>query len=270
MRERTTSSAKRKITSAELYDAADKLAPFSLSGEYCQKFDAYDNSGILLDCGEGISKILFSLDLSRAVIARAKEIGADCIFTHHPAIFHPLHKLETEGAGALVLDCAQAHINVISAHLNLDCAEGGIDECLMKGLGGTHAEACMHELSQGAYGRVYSVPQRPLPAFVNGVKETFSSARVISYGAGEVKRVASFCGAGMDEESVSFAVKNGADTFVSSDPKHHLITELSEKGLNIVLLPHYAAEAYGFEKFYINLKNTLSVDCEFYIDERYL
>ena len=77
-----------------VYDLVDSLAPFALSREYCEKHDGYDNSGILLDCGKDVTDVMFSLDLSPEAAARAKAAGADCIVTHHPAIYSPLHALD--------------------------------------------------------------------------------------------------------------------------------------------------------------------------------
>ena len=112
----------------EICELVDKTAPFSISGAYCREYGGYDNSGILVDCGREITGVLFSLDLSRAAAEEAKKRGAQLIVTHHPAIYSPIRSLAQEGEGALVLACVQAGISVISAHLNLDMAEGGIDE----------------------------------------------------------------------------------------------------------------------------------------------
>lgn len=253
-----------------IYETANEIAPFSLSEEYCSKFGAHDNSGVQVDCGNDIKKILFSLDLSAAAIERAEACGADCIFTHHPAIFYPLSSLAREGAGRNVLRCAAKGLSVLSAHLNLDCAAGGIDDCLMYGLGGSAALAVMHPLSSGGYGKCFAVDKRPLKGFAEEIKKNFSTDRVLCYGSAPVSRVASFCGAGMDGDSVAFALKNGADTFVSSDPKHHLVAELTERGVNVVLITHYAAENYGFYQFYQKIKERLSVACEYFTDERLL
>ena len=38
-----------------VYEAIDALAPFALSGEYCDTYGAHDNSGIILDCGEEVT-----------------------------------------------------------------------------------------------------------------------------------------------------------------------------------------------------------------------
>ncbi len=251
----------------EVYNLADKLAPFALSAEYCGKYGHRDNSGILLDCGEEIKGILFSLDLSERAIWAAEKMGANCIFTHHPVIYMPIRSL-TEREGRCVLACAKAHISLISAHLNLDAAPCGIDESLMQGLGGGSALSAMDNLTGGCYGRVYDAAEKSLGDFTADIKKTFRTERIVVYGDRPVKRVASFCGAGFDENSVRFALENGADTIVSSDGKHHVIAEAVERGLNVVLLTHYAAENYGFEKFYERMKRSIEVPCGFYTDDR--
>ncbi len=256
-----------------IYEMADSLAPFALSKEYCEKYNAYDNSGIQLDCGGEIKHVLFSLDLSKAAIAKAKELGANCIITHHPAIFGSLTSLQEEGAGSEILECAKSGISVISAHLNLDCASGGIDDCLMKGLTNGTAEQVMEPLTQGGYGKISSRKETPMNGFIAELRETFFTDKIVAYGNKAVKKVASFCGAGMSSEAVSFALESGADTFVSSDGKHHLIKELFEKGVNVVLLTHYAAEYYGFNRFYqkfLKLLKESNVRANLFTDERFL
>lgn len=258
------------MDSKTIYNTVDTLAPFALSKELCERYHAYDNSGLLLDCGGEIKKVLFSLDCSQIAVEKAKEIGAKCIVTHHPAIFQPLHSLQE---GSAVLECAKNGISVISAHLNLDCAVGGIDDCLMNGLGGEQAEKVMQPLSAGGYGKLFTIAETPLAAFTEQVKTTFGTQKLLVYGNRPVKKVACFCGAGMDEGSVRFACISGADTFVSSDAKHHLIAALADAGLNVVLLTHYAAEQYGFSRFYENVKKILNgsgVACEYFCDERFL
>lgn len=257
------------MTPRELYAFIDRAAPFSLSAEECERYGHYDNSGLLLDCGEEIGRALFSLDLSGAAVARAGETGANCIVTHHPAIFGLLKSLSFE-EGRNVLACARAGISVISAHLNLDCARGGIDEKLMEGLGGKRPAAVMEELAGGGYGRVYDVEPCTAEEFVRRAKETFSAKRILRYGDRPVGRVASFCGSGFGEGAISFALSQGADTIVSSDPKHHLILEGVERGLNLVFLTHYCAEHYGFKAFYESLSKELPMECSFLTDERFL
>lgn len=256
-----------------IYEIADSIAPFALSKEYCEKYGCRDNSGVQIDCGGETKGVLFALDLSLDAIARAKKIGANCIITHHPAIFNPLYSLEEAGSNKEVLAAAQAGISVLSSHLNLDTAKGGIDDCLMKGLGGKKADQVMHTLTGGSYGKVFAVTKCEFGKFSEHVSEEFHTAKIVSYGSGNVKKVASFCGAGMNEESVAFAIDSGVDTFVSSDGKHHLIKELVERGVKVVLLTHYAAEQYGFARYYEKFEKLLKekgVRAELYTDERFL
>lgn len=249
----------------EIYKLVDKIAPFSISHEYCEKYGAYDNSGILLDCGKEVTCALFSLDFSIRAVEEAKRINAELLITHHPAIYTPLKELSADNP---VTECAKTGISVLSAHLNLDCAKGGIDDSLAEALGAKKALR-MHELTKGGYGSVFEVDKLAFDEFVNRAKEALQTERVISYGARPVQKIASFCGAGMDDESVAFALSKGVDTFVSSDPKHHLIAEAVEKGLNVILFTHYAAENYGFKKFYQKIKEKGSLArAEFFADER--
>ncbi len=254
----------------EIFKIADEIAPFALSKEWCELNQGYDNSGILLDCGEEITKIFFSLDLSMLAIERAKLFGAQLIMTHHPAIYTPLKSLKAGGEGKEILSCARAGISVISSHINLDCAKGGIDESLMNGLGGERALCLSEPLSGGGYGRVFEVEETPLQNYVEAVKRKFHTDRVTVYGDRPVRKVACFCGGGMEERSVAFAAQNGADTFVSSDGKHHLVTAAVESGMNVLLLTHYAAEVYGFHRYYEKIKEKSGVPCEFFADGRYL
>lgn len=251
------------MTLKELYKVIDGYAPFVLSEEYKAR-GMHDNSGILVDCGK-VSRVLFTLDLSMTAVGEAKKAGADCIVTHHPAIWAPLYNL----TGGPVLACARENISVVSAHLNLDAAERGIDDSLMRGLGGKEPIAVMEKLSCGGYGRVYDVAPSTLSEFCEGVKKTFSTERVLVYGKKPVRRVASFCGAGFTESAIGFALEHGADTVVSSDEKHHLLLEAAERGLNVLLLTHYASENYGFLRFAETIQKTVGASV-FFTDERLL
>ena len=256
----------------ELYNAIDGVAPFAISRAFCDSFGMYDNSGVQLDCGGEITGVLFALDLSFRAIEEAKKKGYNCIVTHHPAIFAKLGSLTPSGAGAAVLACAREGISVISAHLNLDGAPNGIDEQLMKALGGDTAIAVMEEAAGGGYGRVYDIAAPgPFKDFLTDIKTELHAERVTVYGDGTVKRVASFCGAGLDEKALAFAAAHGADTIVSSDGKHHLILAAVEKGMKVVLFTHYACEQYGFARFAKQIGKLIKgTPCTVFTDKRFL
>ena len=256
---------------SEFFAVLDEVSPKTLSDEYCANYGAYDNSGILVDTGEEITGAVFALDLSFKAIARAKDTGANVIVTHHPAIYGKIDGIRTgdiEPLGEKLIACIRNGISVVAMHLNLDTAVDGIDESLCEGV----CKACgmeraqnvtvMHPLIGGGYGRVYDVNETALSVFTDGLKRVFQTERLLVYGQREsISRVASFCGAGVDEESITFAIKQGADTIVSSDWKHHLITFATERGLTVVNITHYASEFYGFEKYYKKISQRAGVTC---------
>ena len=254
----------------DVYALLEKeVAPVSLSDEFCSKHKMYDNSGIIINCGSQVTGVLFTLDLTQEAVAQAKALGFNLIVTHHPAIYGGISSFDlTDNPQAKTLaECMNGGISVISMHLNFDAAPQGIDYYLCKGLGGENAEIAA-PLSNGGYGRAYSVATVALKDFVKKVKKEFSAEKVITYGEDykKISRVASFCGAGCDDYNMDFAAKGGADAFVSSDMKHHEILALRQRGIAVIVLTHYASENYGFEKIYLKIKDGFKVKSEYFTD----
>ena len=266
---------------SEIYEILNGHAEKSLSDEYCARFHAYDNSGILVDCGEEIHGVLFTLDLTNAAIDEALQVGANLIVTHHPVIYGKIGDIRVDDSallGGKLVKCLRNGISVVSMHLNLDVAQEGIDESLMEGVclaaGGKASDIVekMHSLENGAYGRSYQVQEISLASLVAKAKEVFNTNRILFYGKDEktISRVASFCGSGGDEAGVAFAQKTGADVIISSDFKHHVITRAVESGLAVIALTHYASENYGFEKYYKKIRQQVGIPCVYHTDENLL
>jgi dinuclear metal center YbgI/SA1388 family protein len=257
----------------DLFKQLEQVAPVSLSDAYCKTFDAYDNSGVLLNSGKAVNGVVFSLDFSRGAVQEAVQKGYTAIVTHHPAIFGGIKRLDAtdNGLGEKLALCVQNGISVISMHLNFDCAEKGIDHYLMQGLGGSNARI-MDKISMGGYGRVYDITPVPFEQFALNAQQTFHSQKLRFYGEEqkEIKRVASFCGAGSDDKTVAYAIANHAEVFVSADMKHHHISALCEAGLCVVDMTHYASENYGFMKIVEPIAKTLGVPYSLYTDEHLL
>lgn len=248
-----------------------EVAPVALSDEFCKKYNAYDNSGIIIDCKEEINQALFSLDFSELVAQEAVKGGYNLIVTHHPEIYGGIHRLDnrTPQARAIAL-CIKNGVSVISMHLNFDAAPEGIDYWLMEGLEGSEAKI-LCPLENGGYGRVYNILPINLKEYLKNIAGTFCTDRIICHGERNkmVKKVASFCGAGCDDKAIDFAIEGGADAFVSSDLKHHEILRLVESGVSVIELTHYAAESYGFKKIYNKVKNVLQIPSSYLFDERF-
>lgn len=249
----------------------EKTAPLSLSYEMCKKYSMYDNSGILINCGGETKGALFCLDLNENAAAEAKRLGYNLIVTHHPVIYGGISRLDTvdDPMARAYAECIKNGISVISMHLNMDCAPEGIDYYLMRGIGGVSPVLCC-TLAGGGYGRCYQIEEISFSDLVAHIGKEFKTERVITYGGERaVKNVASFCGAGCDDETLAFAAENGADVFVSSDMKHHQICYLVQRGINVVILTHYASEVYGFNKIYNKISAGLPFPSAFFAERDY-
>ena len=265
---------------SEIYKIADALAPKALSDEYCRNFGAYDNSGTLVDTGEEITGIVFSLDLTFAALDEAIEKGCNLIITHHPCVYGKINHARCDADDLTERKLVKAlrnGISVISMHLNLDMAKDGIDESLMKGISlaadktmgaGTSLCSIMEGVGDGGYGRCYAVKTLTLGQLKENIKQVFDTNRILTYGdeKKEIHRVASFCGAGADEKAILFAKENGADVVVSSDFKHHVIMFAVELGLSVIVMTHYASENYGFKNYYEKIRQQVQIPCVWHVD----
>ncbi len=251
----------------------EEVAPVALSDEYCKNFGHYDNSGIIIDCGDEIKGILFSLDLSKSSIAEAAKMGANCIVTHHPAIYGGVKTLNVTNdvLAANLAECIKRGICVISMHLNFDAAPQGIDYHLMCALGGDKP-ILMDKLSVGGYGRVYLVQPVTFENFVKNATRILNTQRFTVYGDKDkiINKAASFCGAGGDETSARFAAANGADVFISSEMRHHVIADLVQRGICVLNLTHYSSESYGFGQIAKKIIAKLNISAAFFADGQML
>jgi len=239
----------------------EEKAPIILSNEFCLKYGAYDNSGIIVGLDKEVTGVLFSLDLTNNAIETAIKSKCNLIVTHHPAIYKGVDVLLESDA---VFKAIKNGIGVISMHLNLDGAKNGIDYWFSKGLGAKKEEILM-PLSCGGYGRTFSY-NKTFKEFVDNYERVFESKKYLIYGDVEdkIESVSSFCGAGFGEEE--YALSKNSSLIVSSDIPHHMILKVIESGRKVMVVTHYASEVYGFKKFYesVNIENKVFVTEEIY------
>jgi len=114
--------------SCKVWDIADimeGLAPAHLAEDW-------DNVGLQAGSLQAdIEADLVSLDADSEDIAEAREKGAGLLVCHHPPIFRPLRRLDTdEPAGALLRDALVAEVTIFAAHTNLDASPLGVNAVL--------------------------------------------------------------------------------------------------------------------------------------------
>lgn len=88
---------------------------------------SWDNVGLLVgDENKMIENILLTLEVTPKVIEEAVDKNVDLIISHHPLIFKPLKKINTnDPISKMVIDMIQNNIQLYSAHTNLDISKAG-------------------------------------------------------------------------------------------------------------------------------------------------
>jgi len=83
-----------------------------------------------------VSNIFLCLELTEKALKEAIKKKANFIFTHHPFIFHPLNKINTNSdpKGKLIEQLIKNDITLYSAHTNLDFSKDGVSFELAKTL----------------------------------------------------------------------------------------------------------------------------------------
>lgn len=209
----------------DLYHTIDQLAPFATAEEW-------DNVGILAGAGGcAVTKVLVALDCTVPVIEKARRAGAELVITHHPVIFEGLRVLHRD---SLPWKLAEAGLSVISAHTNLDIAEGGVNDALAEALGLTDVEP----LPIGRLGRLpEAMEARDFAAYV---KAQLNAPGVRFTGSRTVETVA-LCG-GSGGKYLSDALERGADAYVTGEAPHHIWLEAAERGICLVEAGHFHTE----------------------------
>lgn len=252
------------------YQKLNEYAPIYLSDKMVEQ-GAYDNSGILVKTSDNITGVLFTLDLTESAVKRAKALGLNTIVTHHPVIYKPIASLSVDGNNAAVTLAIKNGMNIISMHLNLDICENGIDVSLCEGLGGKEYKIINYVTENHGYGREFKCA-KTLGDFIKNAKSVFGSKKIIAYGNknAKISLAASFCGAGATEALDYIRGGGKAEVIVTSDLSHHEIKEILDNGKNLVILPHYVAEEYGFNKFYAWAKKEVGeLSTQYLADKRF-
>ncbi|MBM7554744.1 Nif3-like dinuclear metal center hexameric protein [Thalassobacillus pellis] len=118
------------ITVAQIIETFEQWSPKRLA------FD-WDKVGLQVGTHDKpVKKVMVTLDVMENVVDEAIEKQVDLIIAHHPVIFKPLEKIETnDPKGRVIKKLLVNDIAVYAAHTNLDIAEGGVNDALAETLG---------------------------------------------------------------------------------------------------------------------------------------
>ena len=213
--------------------------------------ESWDAVGLVCgDPDEPVRRVVFAVDPTSAVVDDVVAAGAELLVTHHPLLLTPVHGVPTDDPkGRLVHRLIRARAGLVVAHTNADRApESGVNDALAGVLG--LRDAVPLEPADGdpraGLGRVGDLESAVtlrefaaraaavLPATVGGVRAAGDPDRL-------VRRVA-VCG-GSGGSLFSAAAEARADVFLTSDLKHHPVSEAMESsGPALCDVAHFASE----------------------------
>ena len=187
--------------------------------------ESWDCSGWGVNVGVGVNnnidvnKILFALTVTGKIIEQAREKNCDMIISHHPLFYIPLEWKD---------------INIYCAHTNLDKAEGGTTDRLIKELGFEKTESY-------EFVRVVRLNE---PVTVEELRQKLLKISpklryINNYDKNEIKTIG-FC-AGSGSEFIS---ETDTDAFVTGDLKFHTALDCRQVVFDI---GHFESEIFAPE-----------------------
>ncbi len=214
----------------DIYLFLNELCPFDTACDF-------DNAGLLVgDKDASVTKVVVALDCTESVVNQAIELGAELIITHHPVIFSPLKSVLS---GSIAYKLIKNGISVISAHTNLDVADGGVNDCLANALELKQVEKIICEdgfsFRKGVLDNEYTPTD-----FAKFVGQRLNFSPRFTIGKKNIKTVAVCGGSGGD--MLYDAIKAGANALVTADVKHHVLLEAAQLSFTLIDCGHFNTE----------------------------
>ena len=199
----------------------------------------FDNPGLLVGSPEwDVERVLLSLDITGAVVAEAKECGAQLVVSHHPLFFSLKNIGYGDPQGEKAMNLLTGRIAAVCMHTNLDAADGGVNDALAAALGVENAVPYEAE----HICRVGELPEElPLADFLAKVKSALGCNGIRYVDGGRAVRRIALCG-GSGGSMLEETVLTGCDTYVTSDIKYDLFLRAKELGLNLIDAGHFNTE----------------------------
>ena len=118
-----------KMKVNQIAQIIEELIPLKLAQDW-------DNVGLLLgDANKNVKNILLTIDVTKEVVAEAKQLKTDLIISYHPVIWDGLKTITAGGPDAAIYELIRAGIAVFSIHTALDVVQGGVNDALAEIVG---------------------------------------------------------------------------------------------------------------------------------------
>ena len=208
----------------------------------------FDNVGLLVgDSAAEITRAMVALDITLDVIGEAAEAGAQLILSHHPLFFQLRSVTDRTPEGEKAMRLLSGGMAAICLHTSLDCVQGGVNDALLRALGG-RGGGILEEEKTLPDGRAYGCgrygeldKELPMPEFLDRCRSALGTAGLRYYDAGRPVRKLAVCG-GSGGSLLADVFRRGCDTYVTADIKYDQFLLARERGLNLIDADHFCTE----------------------------
>lgn len=221
----------------DIVKAVEGYAPLELQADF-------DNSGLQLGFPEDEARgVLLCVDVTPAIIDEAVNKGANMVISHHPILFHPIKSIVTGGfISDILLKAAAGRVSIYSAHTNLDCVLGGLNDYLAAALG---VDVDIEQAGEGEFYRIGTVHGSfTFGQFAQNVKSVIGS-RVRTIGDRDkivATALVSTGAGGGDRDMFAMCRERGIDVVITAEVKHDLAVTCANEGICVIELTHYDSE----------------------------
>jgi len=233
-----------QVRLSHVLEALERLYPAASAA-------SWDAVGLVCgDPADPVGRVLVAVDPVAAVVDEAVELGAGLLVTHHPLFLTAVHGVPADDPkGRLVHRLVRARAGLFVAHTNADRApDSGVNDALAAALGLTDTAPLQPAAGdpRAGLGRVGRLPgpvtlerfarlaAAALPETVGGIRAAGDPARPV--------RTVAVCG-GSGGSLLPAAAAAGADVLLTSDLRHHPVSEAQEvPGPALCDVAHFASE----------------------------
>ena len=197
--------------------------------------ESWDCSGWIVEtASKEIKKIMLALTITDSVFKQACEQDCDMIISHHPLFEVPLK---------------YKNINMYCAHTNLDIANGGTTDTLIKNIGFNS-----QEIIADGFLRLINT-NITVVEFAKLLKQISPNMRYVNNKNIKTLEKIAFC-AGSGAEFINDAYKLGADALVTGDLKFHTALD---SPIVVFDIGHFESEIQVLQVFETLINNECEV-----------
>ena len=195
----------------------------------CESAETWDCSGFIAETGrQEVSKIMLCLTPTEEVITQAIAQNCDMIISHHPMFY-------VDFSSTLITDEYTPRIDMYCAHTNMDKADGGTTDTLIKVLGlENYKKTVEHDFL-----RMIELPApEQTEIFAGRLKTVSPDLRYVNNKNTKTVSKIMFC-AGSGADFIEEAQKLGGDCLVTGDLKFHTALD---SGIVVFDVGHFESE----------------------------